>query len=76
MNAITDQKTDKMMEHHHLITNALTKETWQKAAGSKFRSLMNGLQQVIKATKTMYFIMENKIPTGLKLIYAHFCCNY
>ena len=64
MNAIIDPTAGKMMEYGHLVVNERTNEKLNKAATKEFGLQMNGLQQVIKGTKTMHSISANKFPKG------------
>ena len=62
MNVITDPTTGNVMEYRHLIANEKNKETRKKADSNKLFHMMNGLQQLIKGSKTMHFIVEKKSP--------------
>ena len=50
--------------------------TWWKAVGNKLWRLANGLENQIRVTNTIKFIINGELPSGCTVTYANFVCNY
>ena len=69
-NAVIDSETGEIMEYRHLLKTPKHRERWQGSFSREIR-------QLATTTKTIKFVMLNKIPKDrLKdQTYARICCD-
>ena len=65
-----------MREYRHLINDPKTKQVWNTPEENEFGRLMNGMKRGIPGTGTMNLIHKYEVPTGRKVTYAQFVCDY
>ena len=51
-------------------------DTLWKAVGNELVRLANGIDNRVRATKTIKFIKKEEVPAGLTVTYANFLCDY
>ena len=51
-------------------------DTWGKAVRNELRRLANGIENQVRATKSIEFIIKEEVPTGRTVTYANFVCDY
>ena len=50
-------------------------DTWCKAVGNELGGLDNGIDNRVRATNTIRFIIKEESPKGLTVTYANFVCD-
>ena len=50
-------------------------DTWWKAVGNEIGILANGIDNRVRATKSIEFIRKEEVPTGRTVTYANFLCD-
>ena len=50
--------------------------TWWKSVGNELGKLANGIENRVRATNTIQFIIKEKVPKGCTVTYVNYVCEY
>ena len=50
-------------------------DTWWEYVGTELERLANGIDNRVRATNTIKFIIKEEVPKGYTFTYANFVCD-
>jgi hypothetical protein len=71
-NAVINEETGASLEYRHLINDASTFPTWNKAAANEFGRLAQGVGDRVTGSDTIFFIPRKAVPKVKIVTYGPF----